>query len=60
MDNCAAYAPTEAFQSDSNKDAFYKELGEAYNSLKRKSEVALVLGNFDCPLLKMQDVLLPR
>ena len=28
---CAAYSPTEAFQSDNNKEAFYKELTEAYS-----------------------------
>ena len=33
---CAAYALTGASQSDSNKEAFYKELTEAYNLLKSK------------------------
>ena len=47
---CAAYSPTEASQSDSNKEAFYKELTDAYSSLKRKCKVALVLGDFNCRL----------
>ena len=47
---CAAYAPIEVSQSDSNKEASYKDLTEAYSSQKRKCKVALVLGDFNCPL----------
>ena len=47
---CAAYSPTEASQSESNIEAFYKELTNAYSTLKRKCKVALVLGEFNCRL----------
>ena len=41
---CATYSPTEASQSDSNKEAFYKKLTDAYSSLKRECKAALVPG----------------
>ena len=47
---CGAYAPTETSQSDSNKEAFYKELKQSYCSLKIKCNVALVLVDFNCRL----------
>ena len=35
---CAAYAPTKAPLSETQKESFYKELMEAYSSLTKKSK----------------------
>ena len=57
---CAAYSPTEASQSDSNKEALYRELTNAYISLKMKCKVALVLGDFNSPLGRDAGRLTPK
>ena len=50
----AAYTSTEASQSDSNKEVFYKELMVSCSRLKMKCKIALVLGDFNCRLVRDQ------